>query len=53
MAGENGSSGLTSIGVGSPPSDSFKRDGNAKGTVTIVKNIEAIQLAKQTEKAAL
>lgn len=53
IAGKNGSSGLTSLGVGSPPSDSFNRVENAKGTITIIKNIEAIQLAKQTEKASL
>lgn len=49
LAGEKGSSGLTSLGVGSPPSDSFQRDQNAKGTITIIKNIEAIQLAKQAQ----
>lgn len=48
QAGIRGSSGLTSSGVGSPPSDKFTRKDGATGTVTIVNNSEAKRLAKET-----
>lgn len=45
FAGLQGSAGLTSAGVGSPPSDKFKRDGQSNTKITVVNNAEAKRLA--------
>lgn len=44
LAGVKGSSGITSIGAGNPPSDTFTRSKDS--TVTVISNAEAKRLAK-------
>jgi len=44
MAGVKGSPGITSLGAGSPPSDTFKRSKDS--TVTVVSNSQSKRLAK-------
>ena len=46
LAGVKGAAGITSLGAGSPPSDTFKRSKDSK--VTIVGNAEAKRMAKAT-----
>jgi hypothetical protein len=50
LAGTKGSSGLTSLGAGSPPSSTFKRTNDAK--VTVINNADSLRLAKASATAA-